>query len=163
MGNPFAKTCKTFVRTCPNPTLTHPPASHDQPIRDNILKWVLFGHPNLASRNQTWVSNPDRSQIAQWTFTRMAKASASKPSASASRSEAVREAFPKPKPGVERFSGVRIRRWRVFHWQNLALESFPVVKPCKKDQGPCKTQGLVWQGQCLDAKGWRSWKKGLDQ
>ena len=23
MGNPFAKTCKTFVRTCPNPTLAH--------------------------------------------------------------------------------------------------------------------------------------------
>ena len=56
----------------------------------------------------------------------MAKASASKPSASASRSEAVRGVFPKPKPGVERFSGGRIRRWRVFQWQNPGVGGFLV-------------------------------------
>ena len=83
---------------------------------------VLFWHHNLASKYQIWVSNPDRGQIAQWTFTRTAKASASK-------SAAVREILPKPKPGVERFSGGRIRRWRVFQWQNLALEGFPAAKP----------------------------------
>ena len=139
MGNPFAQTCKTFVRTCPNPTLALPQASHDQPIRDNFQTWVLFWSPNLASKHQIWVSNPDRSQIAQWTFTRMAKASASKPSASASRSEAVREAFPSQSPalrgfpvaefGAGWFSSGSTRRWRVFQRQSLALEGFPVAQP----------------------------------
>ena len=37
--------------------------------------------------------------------------------ASAPKSAAVTEVFPKPTPGVERFSGGRIRGWRVFRWQ----------------------------------------------
>ena len=43
MGNPFAKTCKTLVRTCPNPTLAQPQASHDQPIRHNLKNGYFFG------------------------------------------------------------------------------------------------------------------------
>ena len=115
--------------------------------------WVLFWHPNLTSRHQTWVSNPDRSQIAQWTFTRMAKASASKAQvskASASKSQAVRKVFPKPKPGVKRFSGGRIRRWRIFQWQNPGVGGFlvfaedkPVVSADKTSVGSAdETSGV---------------------
>ena len=58
---------------------------------------------------------------------------------SASKSQAVREVFPKPKPGVERFSGGIIRRWRVFQWQNPGVGGFLVFAEDKPVASADKT------------------------
>ena len=67
------------------------------------------------------MSNPDRTQIAQPSGTRLAKASASKSEAVGvvfpSQNPALRD-FPVAEVGVGRFSSGKTRPWRVRQWQN---------------------------------------------